>query len=199
MIRPATVADADAISAVQRRTWVHAYADILDVEDLSPAIGDPARWREALAEQGMPTWVWDQDGRIAGFAAAGRTRDGDAGAEVGEVYAIYVDPPAQGAGVGSALLDHAVGWLRDAGFRTAVLWTFEGAHTAPSNFFGKDATFAIGGAIPFGLHSRQMSAWTFEGNGAARDFYEHHGWRLVERDPQHADRWAPEVRYRREL
>ena len=39
MIRPATVADAEAIGAVQRRSWVHAYADILDVEDLSPAIG----------------------------------------------------------------------------------------------------------------------------------------------------------------
>ncbi len=43
--------------------------------------------------------------------------------------------------------------------------TVEAAHTAPYYFFGKDETFAIGGAIPFGLNSRQMSAWTFEGNG----------------------------------
>ena len=162
MIRPATVADAEAIGAVQRRTWVHAYADILDVEDLRPAIGDAARWREALADEDVATWVWDQDGRIAGFAAAGRSRDGDMAPEVGEVFAIYVDPPAQGAGVGSALLDHAVGWLRDAGFRAAVLWTFEA-------------------------------------NGGARAFYEHRGWRLVAPDPQHVDRWAPEVRYRRAL
>ncbi|RYG06822.1 MAG: twin-arginine translocation signal domain-containing protein, partial [Burkholderiales bacterium] len=38
--------------------------------------------------------------------------------------------------------------------------TVEAAHTAPYYFFGKDETFAIGGAIPFGLNSRQMSAWT---------------------------------------
>ncbi len=49
----------------------------------------------------------------------------------------------------------------------------ECAHTAPYYFFGKDETFAIGGAIPFGLNSRQMSAWTFEGNGLPlmREFY----------------------------
>jgi hypothetical protein len=49
----------------------------------------------------------------------------------------------------------------------------EAAHTAPYYFFGKDETFAIGGAIPFGLNSRQMSAWTFEGNGLKlmREFY----------------------------
>ena len=51
--------------------------------------------------------------------------------------------------------------------------SIEAAHTAPYYFFGKNETFAIGGAIPFGLNSRQMSAWTFEGNGLKlmREFY----------------------------
>ena len=51
--------------------------------------------------------------------------------------------------------------------------TVEVAHTAPYYFFGKDETFAIGCAIPFGLNSRQMSAWMFEGNGLKlmREFY----------------------------
>ena len=51
--------------------------------------------------------------------------------------------------------------------------TIEAAHTAPYYFFEKDDTFAIGGAIPFGLNSRQMSAWTFQGNGLKlmREFY----------------------------
>jgi TRAP-type mannitol/chloroaromatic compound transport system substrate-binding protein len=49
----------------------------------------------------------------------------------------------------------------------------QAAHTAPYYFFAKDETFAIGGAIPFGLNSRQMSAWTYEGNGRKlmREFY----------------------------
>lgn len=43
--------------------------------------------------------------------------------------------------------------------------TVEMAHTAPYYYFGKDPTFALGCAIPFGLNSRQMSAWMIEGNG----------------------------------
>ncbi len=43
--------------------------------------------------------------------------------------------------------------------------TVEMAHTAPYYFFGKDPTFALGCAIPFGLNSRQMTAWAYEGNG----------------------------------
>jgi TRAP-type mannitol/chloroaromatic compound transport system substrate-binding protein len=51
--------------------------------------------------------------------------------------------------------------------------TVEICHTAPYYFFGKDPTFALGCAIPFGLNSRQMSAWMLEGNGLKlmREFY----------------------------
>jgi TRAP-type mannitol/chloroaromatic compound transport system substrate-binding protein len=51
--------------------------------------------------------------------------------------------------------------------------TVEMAHTAPYYFFGKDETFALGCAIPFGLNSRQMTAWMLEGNGLKlmREFY----------------------------
>jgi len=43
--------------------------------------------------------------------------------------------------------------------------TVEMAHTAPYYFFGKDPTYALDCAVPFGLNSRQMTAWMFEGNG----------------------------------
>ncbi len=51
--------------------------------------------------------------------------------------------------------------------------TVEMAHTAPYYFFGKDPTFALGCAIPFGLNARQMTAWMLEGNGMKlmREFY----------------------------
>ena len=55
--------------------------------------------------------------------------------------------------------------------------TVEMCHTAPYYFFGKDETFALGCAIPFGLNSRQMSAWMYEGNGLKlmREFYAGYG------------------------
>ena len=51
--------------------------------------------------------------------------------------------------------------------------TVEAANTAPYYYFGKDETFALGCAIPFGLNSRQMTAWMLEGNGLKlmREFY----------------------------
>jgi TRAP-type mannitol/chloroaromatic compound transport system substrate-binding protein len=51
--------------------------------------------------------------------------------------------------------------------------SIEMAHTAAYYFFGKNETFALGCSIPFGLNSRQMTAWMLEGNGLKlmREFY----------------------------
>ena len=51
--------------------------------------------------------------------------------------------------------------------------TVEMVQTAPYYFFGKDETFTFGCAIPFGLNSRQLTAWMQEGNGGKlmREFY----------------------------
>jgi TRAP-type mannitol/chloroaromatic compound transport system substrate-binding protein len=51
--------------------------------------------------------------------------------------------------------------------------TVECAHTAPYYFFGKNEAFAFDCAIPFGMNSRQLTAWMYEGNGMQlmREFY----------------------------
>jgi TRAP-type mannitol/chloroaromatic compound transport system substrate-binding protein len=51
--------------------------------------------------------------------------------------------------------------------------TVEAAHTASVFFFGKDPTFALDGQIPFGMNSRQMTAWMKDGEGLPllREFY----------------------------
>jgi TRAP-type mannitol/chloroaromatic compound transport system substrate-binding protein len=43
--------------------------------------------------------------------------------------------------------------------------TVEMASTASYYFFGKDPTYALDCAVPFGLNSRQMTSWMYEGNG----------------------------------
>ena len=114
MIRRATVDDAAAIASIQARGWRHAFADIVEPDRMP----DPEEQGPRLADfiaGGGEIHVFDQDGRIAGFAIV----QGD------ELRALYVDPPAQGAGVGSALLDAAVDALRASGHAEAFLWTFE--------------------------------------------------------------------------
>jgi TRAP-type mannitol/chloroaromatic compound transport system substrate-binding protein len=70
---------------------------------------------------------------------------------------------------------HAAGELVPAfGVVDAVqAGTVEAGHTAPYYFFGKDDTFAIDTAIPFGLNSRQLTAWQYAGGGMQlfREFY----------------------------
>jgi len=55
--------------------------------------------------------------------------------------------------------------------------TVEIAHTSPYYFVGKNEAFALGTAIPFGLNSRQMTSWMYEGNGLKlmREFYSNYG------------------------
>jgi TRAP-type mannitol/chloroaromatic compound transport system substrate-binding protein len=43
--------------------------------------------------------------------------------------------------------------------------TVEMAHTAAYYYWGKDPTFALGTAIPFGPNARQMNAWLYQGGG----------------------------------
>jgi TRAP-type mannitol/chloroaromatic compound transport system substrate-binding protein len=55
--------------------------------------------------------------------------------------------------------------------------TVEMGHTAPYYYFGKDPTFAFDCAVPFGMNSRQQTAWWNQGGGREllRDFYKDYG------------------------
>ena len=51
--------------------------------------------------------------------------------------------------------------------------TVEACHTASYYYWGKDPTFAMATAIPFGLNYRMQNAWMYEGGGIElmNDFY----------------------------
>ena len=55
--------------------------------------------------------------------------------------------------------------------------TVEIGHSASYYYFGKDATFAFDCAVPFGLTSRQHTAWFDQGGGRelTRDFFKGYG------------------------
>jgi TRAP-type mannitol/chloroaromatic compound transport system substrate-binding protein len=55
--------------------------------------------------------------------------------------------------------------------------TVEMGHSVSYYYFGKDPTFAFDSAIPFGLNSRQQTAWWDQGGGKEllRDFFKDYG------------------------
>lgn len=148
MIRTAAGADAAALARIQHRAWWRAYSDFVDPERFGTLEARVARWHEHLAPSADPrrtTLVFDQDGQRAGFIAVGPMRGDDAGDTVaaaghgepralGELTALYVDPPVQGAGVGRALLAAGVELLREEGYAEAVLWVFA-ANEAARSFY----------------------------------------------------------------
>ena len=99
VIRRATVADAPGIAAVEVRTFHHAYADILEPESLAEMDPDrsTAAWTHTLTYEERLVWVAEAEGRVVGFASL---RDD-------ELRMLYVDPVAQGAGLGTRLLAEA--------------------------------------------------------------------------------------------
>ena len=109
MIRPATEADAPSLAQVQVRGWWRTYADFIPPDKMPEHDACLGRWREAIPGGGVR--VFDQDGTVAGYAYV----RGD------ELASLYVDPPAQGAGVGTLLLADAVERLRADGHARAWL------------------------------------------------------------------------------
>jgi TRAP-type mannitol/chloroaromatic compound transport system substrate-binding protein len=59
----------------------------------------------------------------------------------------------------------------------AAAGTVECAHTASYYYWGKDPTFALATAIPFGMNVRQMNAWMYYGGGndLLNEFYNTQG------------------------
>ena len=123
-IRQATVDDADAIAAVNVRTWQVAYANVLPASFLSSLDVDARaqRWRTNLASEPPTATFVAVAAEVVGFASVGPDR-GDP--TYGEVYAIYVDPPYWSSGTGLALMRQAERHLAAAGFNEIRLWVLE--------------------------------------------------------------------------
>lgn len=122
-MRPATPADVDAIARVHVDTWRHAYRGqlpdaALDTLDVGPR---QAMWQRILTTADHPARVFVavDAATIVGFSACGPQRGDDA---LGELYALYVTPTAQGRGHGRQLLDAAEADLAARGYTEAVLW-----------------------------------------------------------------------------
>jgi GNAT superfamily N-acetyltransferase len=133
VVRRATVADADAIGSIHVRAWQAGYRGTMP-DDFLDGLNIPDRqsqWRRGLSEpvgDRVTTVVEDPaDGRVCGFCTVGDLR-GDPhplGAEVGELWAINLEPEAWGRGIATALLRGGERALADRGHAVAVLWVLE--------------------------------------------------------------------------
>jgi GNAT superfamily N-acetyltransferase len=81
-------------------------------------LSDPSKVPAALVHEFIShsgIWVWEENGAVLGFAAAD-TRDGS-------IWALFIEPLAEGRGIGRALLPRALNDLRAKGWKQARLTT----------------------------------------------------------------------------
>ncbi len=122
-IRAARAADAETIERIRIRGWQRAYRHIFDPDELDRIAPNPARFEHELERPpaGRATFVVELDGRVVGFAVVGPSRDE---LELGELYAIYVDPDSWSLGAGRELIGHAEERLAEE-YGEAALWVLE--------------------------------------------------------------------------
>ena len=132
-VRRAGARDAEAIASIQVHTWRVTYRDALPQEVLSDlSFTRSARmWNRLLTRpaRNQATFVAERTGAVVGFASCGPTRGAVPGFP-GEVYALYVAPPAQRLGLGRQLLEAAFYHLACQGFGDVVVWALEANHRA---------------------------------------------------------------------
>jgi ribosomal protein S18 acetylase RimI-like enzyme len=155
-VRPATVEDARTVAEIHVRTWQAAYPGIVPTEYLASLSIEKheAMWLGCIVAGQPQLLVATESDRLLGWVAFGASRDEGAGADVAEIWAIYVGAQGWGQGVGRLLWAHARSRLREQGFTTVGLWAFPenlraghfyralGFEIEPSS--GK--TFELGGA-----------------------------------------------------
>lgn len=125
-IRRASAADAEALAAVSRETFIETFGHLYTPEDLTWHLDfayAPGKYRDALDEQGAVAWLLEDDGGdVQGYAFAGPCGLPHDGVQPGdlELKRLYLRQSAQNGGWGAKLFLEAEDWMRRNG--PAAIW-----------------------------------------------------------------------------
>jgi ribosomal protein S18 acetylase RimI-like enzyme len=143
VVRDARADDAEAIARVHVAAWQEAYKHVFPPDALASLSVEQrtGQWQDWLKNSELTVLVAEHGDELRAFASAGPSRAEECS---GELYAIYVDPPLWGSGVGRALLLEIEGRLHDAGLGQATLCVLQDNQRARSFYeaagWGADST-----------------------------------------------------------
>jgi phosphinothricin acetyltransferase len=118
---PLTVRDSreSDIASIQQIYAHHVLTGLGSFEEIPPSVGEIAGRRAEVIGHGLPYLVAESDGRVVGYAYAGRFRTRSA-YRFSVEDSIYVAPEAQRGGVGRKLLDDLIARCTKLGYRQMI-------------------------------------------------------------------------------
>jgi GNAT superfamily N-acetyltransferase len=160
-IRPVSPHDLDVLVDLSLRAWEPVYDSwraILGERIYGLAYPD---WRASQAEtvrtscstHAATTVVAEVGGAVVGFVTVVLGEPGPAGERTGDVELIAVDPSVHRGGVGNALMDAALGLMREAGCAYASVWTGGDDGHAPARAMYEASGFT---ALPLVHYYREL-------------------------------------------
>jgi len=127
-IEPYDAQQLDAVIRLSLRAWTPVFESIQNVLDADVYRAFyPDNWRvsqqkaveDVCAAEDTNVWVAIATGSTVGFVAVKL----DSESSMGEIYMVAVDPDFQGHGIGSALIEFALAWMKNAGMSVAMVET----------------------------------------------------------------------------
>ncbi|MDZ7962645.1 MAG: GNAT family N-acetyltransferase [Aulosira sp. DedQUE10] len=118
----------DGIKSLSIRAWTPVFDSLSEAMDLDVYRSFyPDDWRvsQLHAVEGVcaaadtKVWVAIDSGSIMGFVAVKLHHD----SSMGEIYMVAVDPDYQRQGIGTALMEFALDWMKVAGMSVAMVET----------------------------------------------------------------------------
>ena len=149
LIRPFHETDLGAIVRLSLRAWDPVFASLEQVmlPEVYQAFYPGSDWRasqrkavEAVCtDPDQSVWIAEQSSTAVGFVAV-RLHLED---RMGEIYMVAVDPDQQGEGIGTALTDFALRWMREKGMAIAMVETGGDEGHAPARRTYERAGFSL--------------------------------------------------------
>jgi ribosomal protein S18 acetylase RimI-like enzyme len=126
-IEPYHESHLEGIVRLSLRAWAPVFVSIENAMDRDVYLDMHPDWRVTqqaavegvCADPDVPVFVAIDAGEVAGFAALKLHRAD----RIGEIYMIAVDPDFQRRGIASALTQHSLRYLKEAGMSTAMVET----------------------------------------------------------------------------
>ncbi|MEO0828572.1 MAG: GNAT family N-acetyltransferase [Cyanobacteria bacterium J06642_9] len=138
----------DAVIRLSLRAWSPVFDSIQNTMDADVYQAFyPDGWRasqqkaveDVCTSEDIQAWVAIDAESTLGFAAAKLSPEDS----MGELYMVAVDPDFQGQGVGSALIDHALAWMKDTGMSIAMVETGGDPGHASARYTYEKAGFGL--------------------------------------------------------